>query len=171
MTRSGRMIIAAYAGTGKSEFCKRYPSEAIDMICMPYKYINLFTKEVSEGEDIKANMDLILRPNWENDYYEEIKRLNSKYPERLIIVPTIKSIMRRLKEDEIPYTVVYPTRDCKEEYRERYINRGNNQSFLDVFIEGWDVMLDGLDCLGGTVIEIGEGQYLSDVIQPKSKPN
>lgn len=50
-----------------------------------------------------------------------------------------------------------PNRDCKEEYRQRYINRGNNQSFLDVFIEGWDVMLDGLDCLGGVVIEIEEG--------------
>ena len=60
------------------------------------------------------------------------------------------------------------TRDCKEEYRQRYINRGNNQSFLDVFIERWDVMLDGLDCLGGVVMEIGEGQYLTDVIRPKA---
>ncbi len=164
------MIVAAYAGTGKSEFCKRYPSEAIDLICMPYKYINFYevANELSDEEDIKANMDLVLRPNWENDYYDELKRLNNKYPEKLIIIPTIKSIMSRLKEDDIPYTVVYPNRDCKEEYRQRYINRGNNQSFLDVFIEGWDVMLDGLDCLGGVVIEIEEGQYLTDVIQPKA---
>ena len=164
------MILAAYAGTGKSEFCKRYPSEAIDMICMPYKYINFYevANEISEKEDIKANMNLILRPNWENDYYEELKRLNNENPTKLIIVPTIKSIMRRLKEDDISYMVVIPTRDCKEEYRQRYINRGNNQSFLDVFIERWDVMLDGLDCLGGVVMEIGEGQYLTDVIRPKA---
>lgn len=42
------MIYAAYAGTGKSTFCQEHP-EAIDLICMPFKYTNL--SEVSEKID------------------------------------------------------------------------------------------------------------------------
>ncbi len=34
------MVYAAYAGTGKSCFCQEHP-EAIDLICMPFKYTNL----------------------------------------------------------------------------------------------------------------------------------
>lgn len=34
------MVYAAYAGTGKSYFCQEHP-EAIDLICMPFKYTNL----------------------------------------------------------------------------------------------------------------------------------
>lgn len=44
------MIYAAYAGTGKSYFCQEHP-EAIDLICMPFKYTNF--SDVSE--QIKAD--------------------------------------------------------------------------------------------------------------------
>ena len=62
------MIYAAYAGTGKSYFCQENP-EAIDLICMSFKYTNL--SEVSgnmesdrEVEQIKANPKLTLRNYW-----------------------------------------------------------------------------------------------------------
>ena len=51
------MIVAAYAGTGKSEFCKRYPSEAIDLICMPYKYINFYEDFSDKPIEGWANSD------------------------------------------------------------------------------------------------------------------
>ena len=161
------MIIAGYAGVGKSEFCKAHVDYAIDFICMPFKYENFYevSNGLSEGEDIKANSKLILREHWEMYYYWALKYLNNHCPEKYIVIPTIKSIMRLLKTDGIPYSVVYPSRDCKEEYRERYIKRGNTQAFLDIFIERWDDMLDGLNELGGRVIELREGQYLSDVIK------
>lgn len=82
------------------------------------------------------------------------------------MIPMVKTIMKFLEADGIPYKVVYPSRDCKEEYKDRYIERGNSPEFLEVFIDGWDIMLDGLDSLGGTAIELSEGQFLSDVIQP-----
>lgn len=53
------MVYAAYAGTGKSYFCQEHP-EAIDLICMPFKYTNLSEVYGSieadiKGEQIKAN--------------------------------------------------------------------------------------------------------------------
>ncbi|WKB70984.1 hypothetical protein [Ligilactobacillus ruminis] len=56
------MIVAAYAGTGKSEFCRKYSNDAVDMICMPFKYSNFYevSEGISEGKDIKANGKLIL---------------------------------------------------------------------------------------------------------------
>ena len=42
------MVIAAYAGTGKTTFCYENPA-AIDLIAMPFKYINL--SDISEKEE------------------------------------------------------------------------------------------------------------------------
>ena len=33
------MIIAGYAGVGKSTFAERYAAESIDLVSMPYKFI------------------------------------------------------------------------------------------------------------------------------------
>ena len=41
------MVIAAYAGTGKTTFCYENPA-AIDLIAMPFKYINLSAKRLTQ---------------------------------------------------------------------------------------------------------------------------
>lgn len=33
----------------------------------------------------------------------------------------------------------------KEEYRKRFLERGNTQNFLDVFIDRWDLFMDYLE--------------------------
>ena len=50
------MVYAAYAGTGKSYFCQEHP-EAIDLICMPFKYTNLSEVYGSIESDRKRGAD------------------------------------------------------------------------------------------------------------------
>ena len=69
------MIIAAYAGVGKTYFCNQNPN-AIDLVCMPFKYTNLFDmpdSQADSGEQVKASLDLELRKNWILYYYWMIK--------------------------------------------------------------------------------------------------
>lgn len=160
------MIIAGYAGIGKTTFCEKHQGEALDLICMPFKYSNFYEVSGSCGEDegIKAHGDLKLREKWELYYYWAIKYLFQYCPEKYIIIPTVRSVMSLLDADDIPYTVVYPGVELKDEYEERYRRRGDSQNFLDVFIDGWEYMLQDLDKYGDKQIVLKRGQYLSDVI-------
>ena len=55
------MIIAAYAGCGKTFFAQISHS-ALDLHCMPYKY---FPRENNErGESGKADPNNEMRPEW-----------------------------------------------------------------------------------------------------------
>ena len=160
------MVIAGFAGCGKTTFCEKNPGDAIDLVCMPFKYSDFYevAGSLKEGEKIKANERLMLRENWELYYYWMIRYLLWYSPERQIVIATIRKIMEFLTADYIPYTVVYPERERKEEYEGRYRNRGDSESFLDVFIGRWDDMLDGLEQYGKKQIALQEGQYLSDVV-------
>ncbi|RHK60781.1 hypothetical protein DW054_13655 [Dorea formicigenerans] len=143
------MIYAAYAGTGKSYFCQENP-EAIDLICMLFKYINL--SEVSgnmesdrEGEQIKTNPKLTLRNYWVLYYYWAIKYLLYYCPEIPLVIPTIDLILDFLEADQIPYTLIYPEKNLKDEYEKRYRTRGNTEEFLDIFIGQWEFRIEELE--------------------------
>ena len=158
-------IIAAFAGTGKTTFCARNKN-AIDFECMPFKYENFI--EVSRrfpGESIKAHDDLILKDEWQMMFYEALLDTYETYPDEKIVIPTIRNILARLEMEQIPYTLVYPAREAKEEYRKRYIGRGDSENFLKIFVDGWDYwMREVRSHENPNYIELGPEKYLSDAI-------
>lgn len=165
------MIIAAYAGTGKTTFALKNPA-AIDMVCMPFKYLNLsdVSKTLSDGtggESIKANYDLILRRYWELYYYWAVKNLLYYCPARHIMIPTVGPILDFLEADQIPYTIVYPDKSLKAEYEERYKKRGDTEEFLNIFVGQWESRIESLEQRKNAWakhIVLQKGQYLSDVL-------
>ena len=165
------MIYAAYAGTGKSYFCQEH-LEAIDLICMPFKYTNLpeiygSIESDRKGEQVKANQELILRSHWVLYYYWAIKYLLYYCPEIPIVIPTIDLILNFLEADQIPYTLIYTEKNLKDEYEKRYRNCGNTEEFLDIFIGQWEFRIEELEQKNSPLakhIVLQEGQYLLDVI-------
>ena len=117
---------------------------------MPFKYTNLSEVYGSiesdrKGEQIKANQELISRNNWILYYYWTIKNLLYYWPELPIIIPTIDAILEFLEADRIPYTLIYPEKNLKDEYEKRYRSRGNTEKFLDIFIGQWEFRIEGLE--------------------------
>jgi hypothetical protein len=163
------MIIAAYAGTGKTTFAKNHPNEAIDFVCMPYKYYLDETRDSNyDSEAVKADDGLIMRDEWPLNYAQAIREILDRY--QYILIPPDTAVLKILQEYDIPYYICYPQRDAKEEYRERYLKRGNTASFLDVFIEYWDHWMNAFerDTYGARII-LKPGQYLSDVFEAKTQ--
>ena len=70
----------------------------------------------------------------------------------------------------IPFVLVYPNRELKDEYIQRYKERGNNDAFVDLLEKNWDNWMDEMDSMnpqeGQSLykIKLGPGQYLTDVI-------
>ena len=67
---------------------------------------------------------------------------------------------------EIPFTLVYPSLEMKDEYIQRYINRGSNEQFVTLLkanYESWIQELMMQTNCKHVVLETG--QYLSDVMK------
>lgn len=157
------MIIAAHAGTGKTRFAQTI-FDAVDFICMPYKYYlpdGLLSCE--EPERMKADLSLELRDEWPDNY---IKAVINQYNEnRYVVIPPIMSVLKGLRNEEIPYILCYPERSAKDEYERRYKERGNTEGFLDIFTGCWDRFLDQMESDPGKHhIIMKRNEYLTDLL-------
>ena len=157
------MIIAAYAGTGKTRFANTV-FDACDFICMPYKYFlpdGMLSCEESEG--MKADLGLKLRDEWPDNYVKAV--INQYNENRYVIIPPVIPVLKALRNEEIPYILCYPERSAKDEYERRYKERGNTESFLDIFIGHWDRFLDQMESDPGKHhIIIKSSEYLTDLL-------
>ena len=155
------MIVAAFAGTGKSTLASKYPDKIVDFVCMPYKYY--LDHDDDAGEAGKASLDNVMREDWPWNYIEAIK--SALIERKILLIPSDYHVLSLLCLEEMPYTLCYPQRDAKEVYRKRFIDRGNTETFLSVFIDGWDGFEDTLeqDSYGRHIV-MKPHQFLSGVI-------
>ena len=157
------MIIAAHAGTGKTYFSKNV-YDSVDFVCMPYKYYlpdGFIAGE--EDESVKADLNLIMREEWPDNYIKAVINVYNEH--KYIIIPPIGSVLAALRDEEIPYVLCYPERSAKVEYEFRYRDRGNSESFLRVFVDHWDLFLNDMESdPGDNHVVLKEGEYLLDYL-------
>lgn len=155
------IIIAAYAGTGKTTLANKYPNIFVDLECMPYKYSD---REKPFDESCKANFDYELNDEWPYNYIDAIKNFPDKT--KIILIPPDLYVLGLLMTDNISYYICYPERNAKEEYRKRFIERGNTDAFIDIFIGGWDRFITSFENNKfGERIILKQNEYLEDVCQ------
>ena len=135
------LVISAFPGCGKSHFFRNNES-----------------KEVLDSDSSKFDKE-----HFPKNYIEHIKSNLGKVD--IIMVSSHKEVRDALVENEIPFTLVYPSPDIKDEYIQRYIDRGNTGSFLELLNNNWELWLNELEeQVSCDKIRLEENQYLSDVI-------
>lgn len=156
------MIIAAFSGVGKTYFCKNVEG-AKDFVCMPYKYFLPETEDNKvEDEKVKADFSLEMNPEYPTNYINAIMENIDKY--KYLVIPSDSRVLEGLKDKHIPYILCFPLHKAKEEYRKRYLQRGNTEEFINIFIGGWDNFMKSLQHdTYGTKIILTEDEYLLDV--------
>jgi hypothetical protein len=68
-------------------------------------------------------------------------------------------------ELKLPFTLVYPYKELKKEYLQRYADRGSPKAFIDMMDAKWDQFVT--ECYsqtGCTHIVLTSGQFLADVL-------
>lgn len=156
-------IIAAHAGTGKTILAINYPDNFVDFVCMPYKYY-LPDEEPVEREASKADWSLDMREDWPENYVRAIAQELTQH-DKFLLIPPAMNVLSSLAKMGIKYFLVYPRRDAKDEYHERYINRGNNEEFMCIFVDGWDRFINSFETdVHGVHIILEHGKYLSDAL-------
>ena len=162
-------IYACHTGTGKTTLAKQHPDKFVDFVSMPYKYILSSDFDENESESCKANFDNVLDPNFPANYLGAIKKKLEEC-DQVLLVPPDWRLLHLLREEDIPYLICYPenTEEAKEAYRKRFVDRGNTDDFLDVFIGRWDDFMDTLenDKYGKHIIMKADA-FLLDAVRTK----
>ena len=71
-----------------------------------------------------------------------------------------------LVDNDIRFLLVYPGRELKEEYIERYKNMGNPPEFISLVEKNWDAWIDELDNqMGCAKIKLKSKEYLWDALK------
>lgn len=155
------MIIAGFAGTGKSTFAA-WVENAIDLTSMPFSRILPAVKS-GEPEAEKAAPWLLNDPLYPDNYVAAVLRAERRYD--YVIIPTSEWVIYRLqKEYGRRIVVCAPTDECREEYRRRFVDRGNSEDFIEVFIGKWEEILSNVRELDNVVhIPLGPGEHLTDI--------
>ena len=83
----------------------------------------------------------------------------------IILVSSHKEVRDALVNQGIDFKLVYPARDIKDEYIQRYIDRGNDGKFVELLKQNWENWMTELEEQKGcNKIELKKGQYLSDIM-------
>ena len=104
------------------------------------------------------------KSDFPSNYIRHIKENLGKVD--VILVSSHKDVRDALHNESIDFTLVYPSRELKNEFIERYKNRGSNEKFIELVSNNWDSWINELESQEGCKhIQLKSGEYLSDVIK------
>lgn len=102
-------------------------------------------------------------PDFPNNYINHIKSNVGKAD--YIFVSSHDVVRKALKENNINYTLVYPSIELKDEYIKRYKDRANHEDFIKFIDSNWNKFISDIESeTFPKLIKLESGQYLKDVI-------
>lgn len=127
-------IISAFPGTGKSVYHQKHKETTLDSDSSNFSWI------------INENGDKVRNPKFPKNYIEYIKENIGRY--EVIFISSHKEVRDALLNECIFFYLVYPDDSRKDEFIERYRNRGNDESFIKLVSGNWDNWMNEVRGLG-----------------------
>lgn len=131
-----------------------------------YLYNNNKGLKVLDSDSRKFSWESegVRHPDFPNNYIRHIKRNLGVVD--VIFVSSHKVVREALENNGIDYTIVYPNISLKGEYISRYINRGNDDNFIEFLNDNWEEFITDIENERFPVkVELQEGQYMKDVLE------
>ena len=145
-------IVSAFPATGKSWVFNTDKSKVIlDSDSSQFSWV-----EDSEGQ--------VRNPNFPGNYIQHIRQEINNCD--IMFVSSHRMVRDALLHAGIPYYLVYPERNLglRIEYLKRCKNRGTPE-IAELLNHNWDTFMHELEAQTGCEhIRLGQGQYLSDVM-------
>jgi hypothetical protein len=133
-------IIAGFPGVGKSWLKNKYGDK------------------ISDSDSSQFPKD-----EFPQNYINHIKSLIGN--KIVILVSTHKEVLQELENNNIDYILVYPNRELKDEYLERYKQRGSPEGFINLLNNKWDEFHNDLENTKPfKKIVLNKGEFLKDIL-------
>lgn len=163
-------VFVCVPGLGKSFLCKK-DDRFVDMDEMraKYKYASEDASEF-EIEWAKGNRGEAKRRHSTEFIEQKTKELLENTDKILLFAPTPK-IVEMIFKNQIPYCLVYHSRDCLSEVEERMRKRGNQENFIRSMIDSFEIFHkeNEEDERPEFKIELGKNEFVSDIFQNPKK--
>lgn len=144
-------IIAAFPGTGKSYFVANLgtTSTAID----------LDTNDYTQGYDKNGK---VINNEFPDNYLHAIKQAIGQAT--YLFVGCQPEVLDMLRKEDMNIVLVYPERQLKDEYMNRFNERGSSHEFSNLIFNRWDQFINYLEAQNSQRLILKSGEYISDVI-------
>lgn len=134
-------IYSVFPGVGKTHFAQRSHLTVLDID--------------------SSNFDKKYFPE---NYFEYIKGKIGKVD--IILITCHLEIIKKLRDEGIEFTLVYPKKELKAEYIERYKKRNDKKKFIDSLSENWDRLISNLEKQKvHKRIILKSAEYLEDIFE------
>lgn len=140
-------VVAGFPGVGKSVLFKNSNLNVLDSDSSKFSWIEPGVRH----------------PDFPQNYINHIK-VNIGVAD-IILVSSHDVVRKALAESGIEYYLVYPDISLKEEYLDRYRQRGNDEKFIALLKSKWEEFILSIEEeTFPTLLKLSSNQYLSDVI-------
>lgn len=145
-------VISGFPGVGKSYL--NFRREILDLESSCYGWIFDFEKFTKPERN----------PDFPKNYVDAICEEYEKDNFDFILISSHESVRNELKNRGVPYIIVAPKRELKNEYLIRYLRRGNEIEFIEMMNSKWDEFIDGIEKDGQPIIWLEHHIYLAEVL-------
>lgn len=147
-------IISGFPGVGKSYLFNNNKNLTI---------LDSDSSQFSWIKDENGNNTKERNPNFPNNYIQHIKDNIGKVD--IILVSSHDIVRKTLQDNNINYILIYPHKSLKEEYMNRFIQRGNEYKFIKMIDENWDKFINEIEKeTFPTKIRLNNNEHLKDIL-------
>lgn len=122
------LVMSAFPASGKTFAYNKYKNSKI-----------IFDSDSSEFSWIKdefGNNTKKRNPDFPNNYIQHIKDNLGKAD--IIFISSHLNVRQAMKDNDIDYITVYPSKECRLEWVGRMYLRGNDDKFISFINDNWD---------------------------------
>ncbi len=135
------LLLSAFPGTGKS-----------------YLFKNNKDLKILDSDSSKFD-----KKDFPENYIKHIKDNIGKAD--IICISSHEEVRKALVKNNLDFTLAYPDIKLKDEYLERYKERGSDEKFIKLLSDNWDGWIKDLEKQKGCKnIKLKKGEYLADAI-------
>lgn len=147
------VIVCGFPGCGKSTAAANR-TDIVDAESSAFSHpFNPETGQQEENQEFPQN------------YVEYLKQLASRIGGyNYVLASCHKSVRDELEKQGIPFVVVIPSYDSKDEYMARYLKRGDSAKFIGNVYSHWHDWLYEIESSAQPVIHLDAGETLSDIL-------
>lgn len=154
------ILIAAFAGLGKTTLGKKYDN-VIDLESSDFKWLETGLENIDK-EKRKGLSSRNPNPDWPQNYINKIVEVQALYD--IVLISVSSEIRQEYDKSGLKYLVAIPSPSSKNIIKNRLIQRGNSQEFID----GFEVRFDMIEKKFFEVenkIYVKENEYLEDSLK------
>lgn len=157
------LIIAGFAGIGKTYLAGKYKNDK-DLESSPFRY-DYSNVKPEDYEKMKGNLNRTFNKDFPQNYINAIKNAEKEYD--IILIWLKLDLFELYEKNNIDYKICYPSKEALKSYRQRYVERGNSEYWIERVLAFYDFCVKELESNSHEKIVLKKDENLESYLLSK----